>query len=261
MNSGYKRGKGAAALDCENVKIKVEGLTKDFGDLRVLNNISFDVKKGEFVCIVGPTGCGKTTFLNILSKIWDATSGRLLIDGEEADPKKHNIAFAFQESSAFPWLTVEQNIRFGMEHKHLPKNVIDERTEQMLELLGLAGVRNYLPKQISASMESRVVIGRSFAIHPDLLIMDEPYAQLDIQLRYHLEDAVLKLSKATESTVIFVTHNIEEAVYLAERCVVLTNKPTKVKTIENIGLPYPRDICSREFIDIQNRITNYIKWW
>jgi len=191
----------------EKAKVSAVGLTKKFDDLLVLDNISFDIAKGEFVCIVGPTGCGKTTFLNILSKIWPATSGELLIDGEKADPKKHNIAFAFQESSAFPWLTVEQNIRFGMEQKNLPKEIINERTEQMLELLELKEARNYFPRQISASMESRVVIGRSFALHPDLLLMDEPYAQLDIEFRYHLEDAVLKLSKMTGSTVIFVTHN------------------------------------------------------
>lgn len=245
----------------EKAKVSAVGLTKKFGDLLVLDNISFDIKKGEFVCIVGPTGCGKTTFLNILSNIWPATEGKLLIDGEKAGPKKHNIAFAFQESSAFPWLTVEQNIRFGMEEKHFPKDVINARTEQMLELLELGEVRSSYPHQISASMESRVVIGRSFALHPDLLLMDEPYAQLDIAFRYHLEDAVLKLSKMTGSTVIFVTHNIEEAVYLAERCIVLTNKPTTVKTIETIDLPYPRDICSKEFTDIRDRITDYIKWW
>ena len=144
----------------EKAKVSAVGLTKKFGDLLVLDNISFDIKKGEFVCIVGPTGCGKTTFLNILSNIWPATEGELLIDGEKADPKKHNIAFAFQESSAFPWLTVEQNIRFGMEEKRLPKDIINARTEQMLELLELKDVRSCYPRQISASMESRVVIGR-----------------------------------------------------------------------------------------------------
>lgn len=248
-------------MKSDTAKVRALNLTKSFGDLLVLDNISFDIKKGEFVCIVGPTGCGKTTFLNILSNIWKPTSGELLIDGEKADPKKHNIAFAFQESSAFPWLTVEQNIRFGMEQRKLSKETINERTEQMLELLELGEVRNYYPKQISASMESRVVIGRSFALHPDLLLMDEPYAQLDIQFRYHLEDAVLKLSKMTGSTVIFVTHNIEEAVYLSEKCIVLTNKPTTVKSVETITLPYPRDICSKEFVEIRDRITDYIKWW
>jgi sulfonate transport system ATP-binding protein len=145
-------------MENDTVKVRAVNLTKKFGDLLVLDHISFDVKKGEFVCIVGPTGCGKTTFLNILSNIWPATEGTLLIDGEKADPQKHNIAFAFQESSAFPWLTVEQNIRFGMEQRGFSKETIHERTEQMMELLDLKEVRNQYPKQSSASMESRVVI-------------------------------------------------------------------------------------------------------
>ena len=180
----------------DDTKVKVVGLTKKFGDLLVLNDISFNVKKGDFVCIVGPTGCGKTTFLNLL----EPTSGQILIDGEPADPKKHNIAFVFQEPSAYPWLTVEENLQYGLKIKKVDQKTIEERTKEIAESLGLTEVLKSYPRELSASLEQRVVIGRSFALHPDLLLMDEPYAQMDIKVRYYLEDQVIKLWQKTGST-------------------------------------------------------------
>lgn len=245
----------------EEVKVKVEHLTKKFGDLLVLDDVSFDIKKGDFVCIVGPTGCGKTTFLNLLVKLLEPTSGSILIDGEPANPKKHDISFVFQEMSAYPWLTVEQNIRFGLEIKKYSSELIAERTKEILDLLGLEKDKDKYPHQLSASTVQRIVIGRSFALHPDLLLMDEPYSMMDIKVRYYLEDEVIKLWKATGSTVIFITHNIEEAVYLAEKCMILTNKPAKIKEEIKIDLPRPRDIAAPEFIELREYITQQIKWW
>ena len=245
----------------EEAKVKVRSLTKSFGDLLVLDDISFDIKKGDFVCIVGPTGCGKTTFLNLLVKLIEPTSGEILIDGEPADPKKHNMAFVFQEPSAYPWLTVEENIQYGLKIKKMPKDVIAERTEEILDILGLQEVRKIYPHQLSASIEQRVVIGRAFALHPDLLLMDEPYAQMDIKMRYYLEDQVIKLWQKTGSTVLFITHNIEEAIYLSEKCLILSNKPTTVKEEKAIDLPRPRDIASPEFIALREYVTSQIKWW
>ena len=192
----------------EDAKVKVRGLTKKFGDLLVLDNISFDVKKGDFVCIVGPTGCGKTTFLNLLVKLLEPTEGQILI-----------------------------------------------------ETLGLEGVRKSYPHELSASLEQRVVIGRAFALHPDLLLMDEPYAQMDIKVRYYLEDQVIKLWQKTGSTVLFITHNIEEAVYLSEKCLILSNKPTTIKEEKKIDLPRPRNIAAPEFIELREYVTSQIKWW
>ena len=231
----------------DDTKVKVVGLTKKFGDLLVLNDISFNVKKGDFVCIVGPTGCGKTTFLNLLVKLIEPTSGQILIDGEPADPKKHNIAFVFQEPSAYPWLTVEENLQYGLKIKKVDQKTIEERTKEIAESLGLTEVLKSYPRELSASLEQRVVIGRSFALHPDLLLMDEPYAQMDIKVRYYLEDQVIKLWQKTGSTVLFITHNIEEAVYLSEKCLILSQKPTTIKEEKIIDLPRPRDIASPEF--------------
>ena len=223
----------------ENTKYKVEvhNLTKNFGSLKVLNDISFNIKKGEFLCIVGPTGCGKTTFLNLLTRIYMPTKGDLYIDGERADPKKHNLAFVFQEPSALPWKTVEQNLRFGLELKKRPKEEIDERVENIIKLMGLEEFRNSYPHQLSVSTEQRIIIGRAFAMNPDLLLMDEPYGQMDIKLRFYLEDEVLRLWKETGATVLFITHNIEEAVYLAERVLILSNKPTTIKEDLKVDLP------------------------
>lgn len=242
-------------------KIEVEKLTKYFGDLHVLDDVSFQVKKGEFVCVVGPTGCGKTTFLNLLTRLIPPTSGEMYIDGVSADPKIHNISFAFQEPSAIPWLTVEQNIEFGMKLKKVPHATIKARTEEILKLLGLGKFRKQYPHQLSVSSEQRIVIGRSFALYPDLLLMDEPYGQMDIKMRYYLEDEVIRLWKKFESTVLFITHNIEEAVYLADRIIILTNKPATIKEELMIDLPRPRDFASDEFIRLRKHVTDQIKWW
>ena len=227
----------------------------------MLDDINFHVGEGEFLSIVGPTGCGKTTFLNTLSKLLPATQGQILIDGAEADPKQHNLAFVFQEPSSLPWLTVRDNVAFGMRVKGVPETECNERLEMILGLVGLADCADLYPNQLSASMEQRVAVSRAFATNPDLLLMDEPYGQLDIKLRYYLEDELIRLWKKLSSTVIFVTHNIEEAVYVAERILVLTNKPTKVKEEVIVDLPRPRSYLDPEFIKIRKKVTDLIRWW
>ena len=191
--------------------VSVSHLTKRFGDLTVLSDISFSVRKGEFLCVVGPTGCGKTTFLSCLTGAYGVDSGSILLDGEKVDLKKRNIAYIMQEYSTLPWLTVRQNV--------------------------------------------------AFAVEPELLLMDEPYGQLDIDLRFKLEDELLRLWKASGTTVIFITHNIEEAVYLSQRILILTNKPTSIKDEIPVNLPHPRDVAAADFVALRNRVTEEIKWW
>ncbi len=245
----------------KSVKIHVENLTKKFGDLLVLDNISFDIKRGEFVCVVGPTGCGKTTFLNLLSCLIEPTEGKLLIDGQPADPKKHDIAFVFQEPSSFPWLNVEQNIEIGMKIKKIPEQERKERVERMISLMGLEQFRKSYASQLSVSTEQRMVIARAFAMNPDLLLMDEPYGQMDIKMRFYLEDEVIRLWRETGTTVIFITHNIEEAVYMAERILILSNKPATVKEEVLVDLPRPRCVSDPRFVEIRKYVTDQIKWW
>lgn len=256
-----KREENDMGNDNSQVKVEVKDLTKRFGDLLVLDHMNFNIKKGEFVCVVGPTGCGKTTFLNCLTRIHMPSEGDLFIDGVPADPRKHNISFVFQEPSALPWLTVEQNIAYGLTIKKVPKDEINRRVNQILELMGLQDFRHSYPGELSVSAEQRIIIGRSFAMKPDLLLMDEPYGQMDVKMRFYLEDEVIRLWKELGSTVVFITHNIEEAVYLAEKVLILTNKPAKIKEEVIIDLPRPRDITDPKFIEYRNYITDKIKWW
>lgn len=242
-------------------KVQVKNLTKKFGDLLVLDDISFDVKENEFLCIVGPTGCGKTTFLNSLSKLYDITAGEILINGEPVDLKKHNIAYIFQEYSNFPWLTIRENVEFGLRIKKMPEAEIKERVDYFLDMVGLKKFQDYYPDQLSASMLQRAAIARAFAVKPEVLLMDEPYGQLDIELRFKLEDELIRLWREVGTTVIFITHNIEEAVYLSERILVLTNKPTKIKAEIANEMAHPRDIAAPRFVELRNQVTDLIKWW
>lgn len=250
---------GVSCLD--EPKIRVAYLTKKFGELLVLDQIDFSIRKGELVSIVGPTGCGKTTFLNCMSKLMEPTSGNILIDGQVANPRKHNISFVFQEPTAMPWRTVAENVAYGMELKNVPRPVLRERLARILDMVGLADTAHLYPNQVSASMMQRIAVARAFAVNPDLLLMDEPYGQLDVKLRFYLEDELVKLWQTLHSTVLFVTHNIEEAVYVSERILVLSNKPTTVRAEVIVDLPRPRDYASPEFIAIRKQVTELIRWW
>lgn len=245
----------------QGANIKAVNLTKRFGDLLVLDKMNFEVAAGELLCVVGPTGCGKTTFLNSLTGLYDITEGQILLNDEPVDLKKHNVSYIFQENSTMPWLTVEENIGFGLDIKKVPEKLKKERVEEFMEIVGLTEYRKFFPYQLSASMLQRVSIARAFAAKPDLLLMDEPYAQLDIELRYKLENELIKLWETTGTTVMFITHNIEEAVYLGKRILVLTNKPTTVKKFLDDDLPRPRNIASEEFVRLRNEVTELIKWW
>ena len=247
--------------EARKTKIEVRNLTKRFGDLLVLDEISFNVGEGEFLSIVGPTGCGKTTFLNTLSKLIPSTAGDIFIDGEIADPKKHHLSFVFQEPTCMPWRTVRENVAYGMEVKHVPKAEMEKKLDQILGMVGLADCAGLYPNQVSASMLQRIAVARAFAVNPDLLLMDEPYGQLDVKLRYYLEDELVRLWEHLKSTVIFVTHNIEEAVYVSERILVLSNKPAKIKAEVKVDLPRPRSLIDPRFVEIRKEVTELIRWW
>lgn len=252
----------------KTVKIHVKNVIKRFGDLLVLDNVSFRVYENEFLCICGPTGCGKTTLLNIIAGLTSATnSNPVLINDEPIDPQKHNISFVFQEPSCLPWRNVRDNVRFGLEIKKavlkqgLSENEIHDKVRKIISLVGLDEFEEYYPHQISGGMKQRVAIAQAFVMDPDLLLMDEPFGYLDVQTRYYMEKEVLRIWEKLKRTVIFVTHNIEEAVYLAERVVVFTELPARVKAVIPIDLPRPRDYTDPKFVEIRRQITKLVKWW
>ena len=245
----------------DNIKVSVKNMTKKFGDLLVLDDVSFDVRKGEFLCVVGPTGCGKTTFLNCITKLYEPTSGEILIDGEPVNLRKHNVSYIFQEYSTMPWLNVEENIAFGLNIKHRPESEVKQAVDEAIEMVGPQNFRKHYPNQLSASMLQRVVIARAFATKPELLLMDEAYGQLDIELRFKLEDELINIWEKLGTTIIFITHNIEEAVYISEDILVLTNKPTKIKERILNPLPRPRCVTDLDFIEVREKVTDLIKWW
>ena len=192
----------------KKTKVKVNHLTKKFGDLLVLNDMSFDVEDGDLLCVVGPTGCGKTTFLNSLTKIYDITDGEILLNGEQVDPKKQNIAYIFQGDSTMPWLTVEENVRFGLDIKKIPETRKKEQVDKYLEIVGLSKYRKYYPKQLSASMLQRVSIARAFATEPELLLMDEPTKGLDAEYKQELGEILKKLQEHG-ITIFMISHDVE----------------------------------------------------
>ena len=225
--------------DTRPIKVEVRNLTKRFGDLLVLDNMSFNIRKGEFVCVVGPTGCGKTTFLNCLTRIHMPSEGDLYIDGVPADPRKHNISFVFQEPSALPWLTVEDNLAYGLKIKRIPKAEIDRRVDQILDLMGLQEFRKAYPGELSVSAEQRIIIGRSFAMQPDLLLMDEPTNGLDIPGKSQFRK-FLASGMSDDKTIVISTHQVRDIDKVLDHVLIMDN--SRVLLDESTA-----SICSKLF--------------
>ncbi|TDA37575.1 MAG: nitrate ABC transporter ATP-binding protein [Candidatus Methanomethylicota archaeon] len=238
--------------------ILLESVSKKYdvgsSSLKVIEDLTFDVNKNEFVCVVGPSGCGKTTLLRIVAGLEPPSSGRVLVFGRPPDPKIQRFGVIFQEDSLLPWRTVLGNVEFGLEIQNYQEAERERVAKTFLELVGLQGFENYYPHQISGGMKKRVAIARALAIDPDLILMDEPFADLDAQTRSLMQRELLKIWSKLNKTVLFITHNVEEAVFLAQRVVVLTKRPSRVKQIIDIDLPYPRARLSPPFISYRERI-------
>jgi NitT/TauT family transport system ATP-binding protein len=228
------------------IKVRVNESHR-YGDLLVHDGVEFDVLENEFLCVCGQSGCGKTTLLDILSGLLKPSQGHVLIDGVPADPKKQNISFVFQEPSNLPWLTVRDNVATGLNIKKTPKNEVKDIVEDIIRMVGLQGFENYYPHQISGGMKQRVAIARAFATDADLILMDEPFVSLDQHTREKMQQEILDIWQHRKRTVIFVTHNLEEAVFLGDRVIILSNKPARVREAVPISLPRPRNVLSPEF--------------
>ncbi|MEM2866745.1 MAG: ABC transporter ATP-binding protein [Candidatus Hadarchaeales archaeon] len=241
-------------------KVKVEDLHKSFttgeGRLEVLRGVSFGVREGEFVSVVGPSGCGKTTLLKLVGGLERPSSGKVTIDGRPPDPSRHRLGFVFQEDSLFPWRTVRENVEFGREVRGMEGG---ERVKELVEMVGLAGFEHCYPHQLSGGMKQRVAIARALAVDPELLLMDEPFANLDAQTRWILHQDLTKIWWEVKKTILFVTHNVEEAVYLSDRVIVLTSRPARVKEVLRVELPRPRDKLSRELVRLRKEVVDLLR--
>ena len=240
-------------------KSKLEvNISHAYGDLVVHGDIQFSVKENEFLCICGPSGCGKTTLLDILSGLLKPTTGSVLLDGESVNPKKHSISFVFQEPSTLPWLTVWENIATGLKIKKLSRQEVAKKVEEVIRIVGLGGFEHFYPHQISGGMKQRVSIARAFATDADLILMDEPFVSLDQPTRERMQQEVLDIWKNLRRTIIFVTHNLEEAVFLGDRVVILSEKPTSIKADLPIELARPRDPLGVDFTAIRAQCFSFL---
>ena len=209
-------------------------------DVCALAGVTFRVEDGEFCCVLGHSGCGKTTLLNIIAGFEQPTSGIVTVDGEPVDRPGWSRTVVFQDYALFHWLTVADNIAFGLAMKGVPARERQERVRYYVELVGLAGFERRFPHELSGGMQQRVAIARALAVNPRILLMDEPFAALDAQTREYMQDELVKIWQAERKTVVFVTHSIDEAVKLASRIVVLTRRPGRVKANLTVELPRPR---------------------
>lgn len=250
-------------------RLKVVNLSKTYetksGPVPVIGDLTFDVKAGEIVCIVGPSGIGKTTLLKCLTGLQSITAGRAEIDGKEIDGPPEEMALVFQEytRSIMPWLTVEKNVELPLKRFHLSKQERSARIQAALDAVGLTGNEKKFPWQLSGGMQQRVAIARAVAYRPEVLVMDEPFASVDAQTRFELEDLCLKISEQFNMTILVVTHDIDESVYLSNRVVVLGEKPARVMEILDIEFSEARDqIKTRatpEFAEYRSRVFTLIQ--
>jgi ABC-type nitrate/sulfonate/bicarbonate transport system ATPase subunit len=224
----------------------------DMDDVRVLEDIDLDVHEGEFVCILGPSGCGKSTLLNIVAGFLPPTSGTVRIDGEEVRGPDPRRIFVFQERGVFPWLTVEGNIGFGL--GRLSRQERERRIAHYVQLVGLNGFEKAYPHELSGGMKQRVEVARALAVDPDMLYLDEPFGALDSITRLVMRGELLRIWQAEKKTILFVTHDIEESVQLADRVVILSARPARIRRIVEIDLPHPRDLSSRRYLELRDGI-------
>lgn len=243
-------------------KVSIEGVSKVFitkggRTVEALRNVSFEVFDREFLCVIGPSGCGKTTLLRIIAALERPTSGRVLIDGIPVKPGVAGIIF--QEFSLFPWRTTLENVKFGLEVRGVDDEEAERTALRHLEVVGLLGFERAYPHELSEGMKQRVAIARALAVDPPVLLMDEPFAFLDAQTRNLMQAELLRTWEKAKKTVIFVTHSVDEAVFLADRIVVLTARPGRVKRIYEVNLERPRKRTSKPFMEIREGILSLLE--
>jgi len=244
--------------DWDKVWVKVEDATKTFssrkGDVTALEHVNLEVHDGQFVCLLGPSGCGKTTLLRMIGGLDVPTSGTISIDGKIVDGPSPKMTMVFQEYSLYPWRTVAENVGFGLEMTGVPKEERVAEVNKRLALVGLAGFSDNYPYELSGGMRQRAAVARALATDPAVMLMDEPFGALDAQTRNKMQRELLQIWEETKKTVIFVTHSVDEAVYLSDKIVILTPRPGRIYEIYPNPLPRPRDRTSVEFAKLRKDV-------
>ena len=235
-------------------KIVIEDLSQAFGSLQVIERLQLNIGDGEFVALVGPSGCGKSTLLRMISGLVEPTEGQIRIDNavvEKPNPK-HNLVF--QEHALYPWRTVFHNVALGLEIQRLPRNQINDKVTTLLALVGLQEFRDYFPHQLSGGMRQRAALARVLAVDPDVLLLDEPFGALDAMTRLVLQGELLRLWQRFRKTVVLVTHDVEEALFLADRVIIMSALPGRIREIIHVPGTQPRDRGSRELAQLKRDI-------
>ncbi len=249
-----------------NTKLKVEHLSKVFVNkrgekLKALDDICFEVNESEFVVLVGPSGCGKSTLLNIIGGLEQATEGSIMIDDREITSPGADRGMVFQGYSLFPWLNVRRNVEFGLKMQGVPKSEREEKAGRYLDMVGLAGFEKALPKELSGGMKQRVAIARTLAANPEMLLMDEPFGALDAQTRVVMQELLSHISAQMKNTILFITHDIDEAILLGQRIYVMTPRPGRIKKMIEVDIQGERShntLVQPEFLAIKRDIMDML---
>ncbi len=236
-----------AAKPASREKIAFDNASVRFGALTAMGPVSLRVREGEFLAVVGPSGCGKSTLLNLIAGTLTPASGTVMYDGARVDGPNRRVGYLTQKNFCLPWRTVERNVRLPLEFKRMPRPEMDRRVEQAIARVSLRGFEKAYPRQLSGGMLQRVMIARTLAYAPETFLMDEPFGGLDAQLRMRMHSELLQIWQDTGATFVFVTHDLHEAITLADRVVVMSRRPGKVKMVLDIDLPRPRDV-----VDVQS---------
>lgn len=242
------------------VVIRCDHVSKTFynnsGDHLVVDDLNFNVYENEFVVLFGPGQCGKTTILNLIVGLEKATGGEITVSGEKVAGPSPKRGMVYQTTNLFMWYNVMKNVEFGPSVRHIPRKIRREKAQHYIDLVGLTGFEKHYPVKLSGGMQQRVGIARAYCNEPELICMDEPFGHLDAQTRYLMEEEVDRISSAEKRTVVFVTNNAEEAIYLADRIILLHNCPTSVHKEYIVDFPRPRDYTAPEFLSLREQITN-----
>lgn len=249
----------------EKIKLQVKNVTRIYdgndGPVTAIRDVNLEVRESEFVMIVGPSGCGKTTLINIIGGLDTATSGEVLLDGKAVNGPGADRGMVFQSYSLFPWLTVQKNVEFGLKMKGVPAAERTKRARKYIELVGLSGFENALPKQLSGGMKQRTAIARTLANEPEVLLMDEPFGALDAQTRVVMQELLADISRRTGTTILFITHDIDEAVLLGERIYVMSRRPGTVRDVLTVSIPGERShnsLVQPEFLAAKKKIMDML---